>query len=125
MDSFGGLSAQLVHLQNPFLHPALEGRLPFGSSGAFRPIATSTAHSTPVSSSSAVSINLSADHGGHGHGSVKNLPSAFTAPGQSSRRQKMESVNEGAMDCRSREQQHQGTLGQTLFVLEIVSVSYL
>ncbi|CAG7710865.1 unnamed protein product [Allacma fusca] len=72
MESYGGLPAQLVHLQNPFLHPALDGRLPFGSAGAFRPVVTS--------SQSSVSDDRS----------VKSLPSAFTPP--SSRRNKLDAM---------------------------------
>jgi len=81
MDSYGGLPAQLVHLQNPFLHPALEARLPFGSAGAFRPVVTSAASSTSTSSSGG---------GGDERMSVKGLPSAFSTPNLSNRR-KLES----------------------------------
>ena len=77
MESYGGLPAQLVHLQNPFLHPALDGRIPFGSAGAFRPVVTSS------SSSSVVGGSVSGDD------RVKSLPSAFTPP---SSRRKLESV---------------------------------
>jgi hypothetical protein len=86
MDSYGGLPAQLVHLQNPFLHPALEARLPFGSAGAFRPVVTSAASSTSTSSSS-----------GEERMNVKGLPSAFTAPNLSNRR-KLESVVESVIE---------------------------
>lgn len=84
MDSYGGLPAQLVHLQNPFLHPALEARLPFGSAGAFRPVVTSSASST---SSSSVDERMS----------VKNLSSAFTAPNLSNRR-KLDSIVESVIE---------------------------
>ncbi|GLH08329.1 Uncharacterized protein GBIM_13585 [Gryllus bimaculatus] len=42
MDSYPSLPAHLLHhLQSPFLHPALDPRIPFGS-GAFRPLGTSS-----------------------------------------------------------------------------------
>lgn len=91
MDSYGGLPAQLVHLQNPFLHPALEARLPFGSTGAFRPVVTSSTSSTPTSSSSADErINA-----------VKGLSSAFTAANLVNNRRKLDSIVESVI-----EQQH-------------------
>jgi len=90
MESYGGLPAQLVHLQNPFLHPALEARLPFGSTGAFRPVVTSSASSTPTSTSSAEErIN------------VKGLSSAFTAANLVNNRRKLDSIVESVI-----EQQH-------------------
>lgn len=90
MESYGGLPAQLVHLQNPFLHPALEARLPFGSTGAFRPVVTSSTSSTPTSTSSADERI-----------SVKGLSSAFTAANLVNNRRKLDSIVESVI-----EQQH-------------------
>lgn len=91
MESYGGLPAQLVHLQNPFLHPALEARLPFGSSGAFRPVVTSSTSSTPTSTSSA-----------DDRLTVKGLSSAFTAANLVNNRRKLDTLADNI------DQQHHG-----------------
>ena len=45
MDAYHGLAASpLIHLQNPFFHPSLDPRLPFGT-GAFRPLTPGEEHS--------------------------------------------------------------------------------
>jgi hypothetical protein len=95
LDSYGGLPAQLVHLQNPFLHPALEARLPFGTAGAFRPVVTSSSSSTSTPSS--VEERMS----------VKSLPSAFSTPSHSNRR-KLESIVEGGGMEHQQQRTHRG-----------------
>ncbi|XP_035701785.1 E3 ubiquitin-protein ligase RNF220 isoform X2 [Folsomia candida] len=88
MDSYPGLPAGLVHLQNPFLHPALEARLPFGTgAGAFRPVVTSSSSSSSTGGDDRI---------------IKNLPSAFSTPSLSNRR-KLEAL---AAAAAAEEQQH-------------------